>query len=579
MRRPPNTRHLFAVLLFAAAAAVGGYLAMLETNLSPEQVDMAAAAVKRHDGSLFAHDPVFGKSELWRIHTPIFQGLLELMLVPTGYRDLTLPFRALAGVLLMVYLCGMYVLLYRQCRSWSVAAFVAVLSATVNYTPGDAHWGVGTLGSAGPAGICIAVTPLIVLAFLRYIPPAGRNDSREDRWRLLLVFGVIGLLGNLHLVSAMNLALVLLIAYLGRARFHPSGWPMAMGCALAAVVGALPSLGYVLMLRAALATAAGPPNAHVVHAALEEAGLAVFYPDLLKSAVNWTLYAAVLAIPAGAVLIRAERFRTRDLWLWVWMLGAGLFVAFALQGLSQLLGQLQATGPPTFAFAQASAFVMLPLYVLFAQALTSLFRIVRVHRWLVRWACAAVAAGLIIPSDNLRVPRRLLYDAATTFMAEGDKPLHVQELHAQREAQAELAAIADWARAAAPKDAVFITDHGKFRMLARRSIAASRSDASYFYYLRPSRLESWTRRLKAQQQLLRKPVTLADLAAFRHDAASEEGALAGAEAWFAILPADVAPDKARAAEVAGRDTWGQHYRVFRVPRSAPPATRAVAAGR
>ncbi len=168
MRPIPRTRHLLAVLIFAGASAAAGYMATIDDRLSKTQIGIASVAVKRHEPELFADDPVFGESGRWRFHTPFLQSLLEVILLPTGYQDLTLPFRALTGVAVMIYLSGMYALLYRQTRSWSLSAFVAVLSSAVTYTLGRSYWGIGSLASITPPTLVLAVVPLIVLSYLRY---------------------------------------------------------------------------------------------------------------------------------------------------------------------------------------------------------------------------------------------------------------------------------------------------------------------------------------------------------------------------------------------------------------------------
>ena len=241
MRPVPRSRHLLAVMVFAAVAAASAYLASMDHRLSSAQVNIATAAVKRHDPAAFPHDLVFGEGKLWLFHTPAFQSLLELVLVPTGYHNLHLPFRVMAGVVTVLYLCGMYALLFAQCRSWSISAFVAVLSG------GDG--GVGSLESMTPAGLCTAVYPLIVLGVARYSRPA-RGEPLTGQWRLLLVFAVVGFTGNLHLPTAMNMTLILLIAYMARQSFSPRCLPIAIGCGLASLVAAQPLAGYYFGHRA-----------------------------------------------------------------------------------------------------------------------------------------------------------------------------------------------------------------------------------------------------------------------------------------------------------------------------------------
>jgi len=572
MRPTPTARHPVAVLIFAAYSSLAGYLAFVEPELSNQQVLIATAAIKRHDVSTFPHDPVLGDNRLWRFHTPVFQGLLELSLVPTGYADLSLPFRALAGVLLMVYLCGMYALLYQQCRSWSIAALVAVLSSKVIEALGGGFWGAGTLACVTPMGICLAVTPLIVLAFLRYAgaselrrEPSG-NGGRQAQWRLLLVFGGIGLLGNLHLVTAMNLTLVLLIAYLGRARFRAGSWGVALACGAAALLGSLPHIMYFVMLRGLLQGPAAATAEAPIREALRVAGLEALYPEMLKPMLRWLAYAAVVGAPSALLLFRSDRFRVTNGRLWGCLIVASLLLAIVLHGATQVMAMLVRRSPPIIALLQASALAMLPLYVLAAQALTALFRLVQVNRWLLRWGCAVALVAWMLPSDNVQPLRHAAYEWATSFMEEQDKPLRVQELHAQAEARRELRGLAAWARGG-PRGAVFITDRVEFRMLARRSIVITRDDVGYYYYLAPGRLTKWIERLKRQARLLQKPGTIREFAGFR-SLLSKRSTWAGAADWFVVLPADPALPEAGGLEVPPHGRWGAHYRVYRVP--APP---------
>ena len=533
-------------------------MAFLDDHLSDTQIAIATAAVRRNQPDLFAGDGVFGTG-LWQFNTPAFQGILELGLVPTGYRDVTFPFRAMAGAAVMIYLCGMYALVYRQCRSWSVSAFVAVLSSAVTYALGRSFWGVGSLASITPPALCLILTPLIMVAFLRY----GRQ------WRLLLVFGFVGLCGNLHMVTALNLTIVLLIVYLGWRRFSPSAWPMAAGCGFCALLGGLPYAAYYVGLRWSMT----PPDAQVSTAAVIEAlrlGKAyVLYPDLLKSLLNWLVVIGLLLIPAAAVLSRVERFRTRNLGIWVWFAAASLFVALGLQGISQFVGSLEGKAPPVIDFVAASSLIMLPLYVLFAQALTNLFRLARRHRVWVRWACAAMAAAWLIPSENLRVARHAVYNAAASFMDEADKPLRIQEIQKGRQERIELARIAHWARDPdhTATNALFLTDDTEFRMLARRGILASADDVSFFYYMAPWRLESWSHMVRDQAAVIRpKAGAKADPHAMKRfaDELAKRPEYAAVGQWYAILKASAGPEQPEPIQPVTSEGWGKHYLLYRL---------------
>ncbi len=553
MRRVPVPRHSLAVIVFAAVAALYGYFAFHDPNLSHTQVELATGALKSHQDALFKNDLVFGDAGLWKTNSPILYGLLDMTLVPTSFRDPSLPFRLMTGVMALIYLCGMYSLLYRQCMSWSVAAFVAVLSSTVIYSIGGAFWGIGSLGSCTPRGFCIAVTPLIVLAYLRY----------RDQPRLPLVFICIGLLANVHLVSAMNLTIVLLIVYLAEGRFAVKRLPMAFWCGLGALSAALPYVLYYMALR----LGAIPPDASASYDLAVQAmkRQAMLYPGLLTPLLYWLLLVGALAIPAGAVLLRLERFRVRDGRVWMWFLGGAMFVSLVLHGLSQLLGMAFAMPPLVLDLMQATSLAMLPLYLLFAQAITDLFRIMRTYRHLLRWACAALMAAWMLPSDNMQAGRHMVYNLFTSHMKEEDRPLRVRQILARQAEANEFQAIASWARDNSHMDSIFLADRGEFRMLARRAIVAgteNQEDARYVYYMAPWRIKDWIWRSTHQAEVLHQPDGKA-MQSFVAELIARENLQAVPE-WYVLLQANAAPQNAQGMEPIASPKWGNHLRLYRL---------------
>jgi len=566
MRPVPRSRHLLAVLILAAASAVSGYFVSLDDRLSTAQANIASAAVKRHDPQRYTHDPIFGDELLWRFHTPAVQGILELFLVPTDYQDLRLPFRAMAGVMTMVFLCGMYALLWAQCRSWSVAVFTAILSTRVIEALGGSYWGIGSMASIAPPGICQALLPLVVLAFLRYSRPAG-GDLLATQWRVLLVFGFVGLLGNFHLVTAMNATIILLVAYVARQRFRPRCLPVAIGCALAALVAALPYAWYYVGLRAAASGPAGEADPAVVYEAFRIGQLVTLYPELLTELLDWRLLAGglVLVTPAVTLVLRIDRFRTQNLRVWVWMVLGGVLTAFVLHGVSQAAGKLLNVPPPVTDFVQAAGLVMLPLYVMLAQSIVNLFRLLHGHRRLLRWAGAVLLAAWMVPADNLRVPRYAVVDLATRFMDEADKPSSVIRHHDKAARRAELAAIGQWALGRA--GSVYLTDRGEFRALARRPIVLAPSDARYLHHLAPGRLGDWMKLFRRQQALLHPPAGRADgkaIAQFVTELVEADPKKLDLAEWYVILPAGAAPERPAPLKPVEGGRWGRHYCLFRI---------------
>jgi len=618
MRPIPQNRHLAAVIILASASALAGYLAVYDNDLSNPQINIAAAALKRHDPSLFPHDPIFGQGPrqttgpaagqrpqgLWLFHTPAYQSILELALVPTGYRDLLIGFRIGAAVQTMLFLCGMYALLFWQTRSWSVSVFTAVLAARLIETPGGGVWGSGALSSVTPAGLCIATWPLIVLAFARH-SGAKPGGGPTAPWRLVLVFVVVGLLGNFHLVTAMNMTLVLLITYVIRQRFSPRCLPTAAAAGAAALLGALPYVWYYFSLRTQMSAGHEPPPTSTVIQAVRIGGLSVFYPELLKSLLDWRVLAGVivLGIPAAAVLVKVERYITQNVRLWIGLIVGSVLVAMALHGASQLYGKLTDQAPPVIDFVEAAALLMLPLYVLLGQAITNLFRLVRTHRSLMRWALAGLLGLWMVPSDNLRVARWKLEELGTSFLSDDYKPDSVfrhRELRAER---LELEAIAQYA--GRQSDAIFITDHAEFRILARKPILAGPDDVRYLYYLAPWRLGQWlkdydkdyktgdenrTRRPAAttehagslgQEEILAGTPDGRTVLKFVHETIRNRPDLANVEKWYIIFRPSAAPtdpgplklvepqgpDSAEAAastQPAQPPQWGKYYRLYQI---------------
>jgi hypothetical protein len=546
-------------VLFAGVSTLAGVMAAIDTDLSSRQVGLATAAIKRQHPWLYQQDIIFG-GDLWRFHSPAFQSVMEMVLVPTHYADPTLPLRLMAPIVVMVYLCGMYALLYRQCRSTGASAFVAVLSSTVVATLGGSHWGVGSLASLTPEGIALALSPLAVLGYLR---------TCDNLRKLPLVFAGTGLLAMLSLAAAANLTVILLLVHLGRNRFSPRSIGVSALCGVTAALAASPYVAYFLALRAQLGQGA-PADAQVVAQAFNLAQEAVFYPDILKALLDWELLARVLVLLAAGVAVLAgfERYRTRQRGVWGWWIAAALVMSLGLQGISQLIGQKLKQGPPVIDFVNAFSLMFLALYVLLAQGLTNLFRLVRTHPVVLRWACAAVMAAWMIPSDNMRVFRHSLYNLASP--AKEDRLRELWERQVRRE---ELAAIGNWAANNSSPQSVWITDYAQFRMLSRRAVLAVQSDAQYMYYLAPGELRGWIDRFSRQQRLLHPNNDIADgkaLGAFASGALNPQP-----PEWYVIFDVRATPTAKGPLVPVGPK--GEHFRAYLLTAPDPDASPAATA--
>jgi hypothetical protein len=557
MRPFPRSKHLPAVAVLVAVAALYGGLAMLDPGVDGSQITLATAALSASDGGLFPADPLFGLKGPVFSPSPAFVGGLRLLLPASGDDPVRL-LRLSVGPLVLVYLVGMYMLLLRQCRSWSVAAFVAVLSTVVIPAMGGANWGLGTLASAGPTGVPMAATPWCILGLLDALHrPAGR-------WRLAGVFLLAGLLAHFDMGWALNLVIVMTVTYLVQRRLVPFAWLGAAVCVALAAVAALPPLVHCIRIR--LAAPARSEDVRLFYQMLREGEQALLYPQALRALPDWLVWAVPLAIVALITLWQVDRFRAPYLGFWVALTASAAAVAIVLQPISQAVGLATGMPPPVIGFVRAWALLMVPLYALFAQALTSLFRLTVGHHGLMRTACALAAAAWMLPSDNLAPARHLGYAGVSVLVSEEHQPRRFRRLEEDASRRAELDAIAHWAQTVTATDAIFLAEQSLFRLTSHRAIVAGDADGSYLRCAQPGHLAEWRHRLRRQGELLHPATGEVDPAALAQFVSelSSQPEFAQAGAWYVVLPALSAPEgSAVLTEVPG-DHWGRFYRLYRI---------------
>jgi len=382
---------------------------------------------------------------------------------------------------------------------------------------------------------------------------------------LLAVFAFVGLLGNVELGMSMNIALVLVCAYLAGRSFTLRAWPVAGACLLVCAAGAAPQFGYMLSLRYEMLGAGAPPSAPVVFEALRQGGLRVLFPVLAGDIVDWILSCSVLVALSIAVLFRMDRFKARNLGLWLVIFIASLVVTIVGQGLVQLSAALTGRGPIIIDFARAAPLAMLPLYAFAAQTLANLFRLSRRGHTL-RWVCVALTASWMLPSDNLRVVRHWGYEVGTAFMDQQDKPLRLRKRLQRAHRRAELRKIALWARENTDVDDIFIADNAEFRMLSRRSMICG-DDVRWVFYLAPGYLPEWMERTGELRKMLRSSGGKADAEAIYLFASDPKHTATwrGAKNWYAVIDSDADPQSDRFETVFG-EGWGDHWRLVRIIR-------------
>jgi len=557
-------KHQWAIVVFLAVAAGNTALSFRDSELSEDQANMLAEVYKRQDPALYASDETFGPSgpgAPWRGRLPAWQVLLGGAVRLFGQGDPLNGFRAIGAAALLVYLLAMYVLLYRRAHSVSVAAIVTLMSTAI-FSVRRPYWGIGPLFAVGPATVYLAFVPLVVLMFLR----------RWQRWPVVGVFFLAGACGNLHLPSAVNLVGAMTVVLVGLGRFRRRCWCLAGLSLLAAAVAAAPAIYHCARALRAAGVAGSETTFSQARDALELARMNLLYPGVLVELLRWLPVAFLLAAPAVIILTRAGRYRVRDFGPWMWWLAGVAFVALGLHGLMQLIGWLLNAPPPAIEFFQSLHLAMLPLYVLFAQAMVHLMRLAGGLRPWARAGLALLAVVYLGSGYNARPIRHAVRDWAAA-LGEREPP------EAARDARrAELHAIARWAadQANTPADALFVCPHSLIRPCARRSLLCCPADVRQLYHLAPQRLADWARCVRTQSRLLKPPEgPLADadrIAAFVDSHWRRRGQ--PASATYVLIPAQSAPaSKGRLREIPPPDgRWGRHWRLFRVLTYLPATT-------
>ena len=152
-------------------------------------------------------------------------------------------------------------------------------------------------------------------------------------------------------------------------------------------------------------------------------------------------------------------------------------------------------------------------------------------------------------------------------MDEAHKPARVQELAERKRKADELKALAGWARGNTDLRAMFLTDSGTFRMLARRSIYACSDDVRPFYYLAPQLLPKWTGQVLAQYRWLGGPI---DESAIVNDVdkLTKTHPFRDVPEWYVLLPTRPGLGNLRQLRPVTSQAWGRYWQVYQVPARA-----------
>jgi hypothetical protein len=447
-----------------------------------------ALALRWTDASLFPRDP-FVTSVMPAFPTA-YAALMGWLL--QIWPDPGTVLLVASSALLLIYAAGVYWLVEQVVGHCVTALLIAVVAFRVSFDLAGTGWGI-FVGNAPPRSFVFAAVPWVLGWFFRV----------ADRPRRLLLLGLaIGLLGNVHPLSVLHVALLLGGALL----LAPGRGPRVLGVAALAgglTVGMLPYL--LQWLRARDVTAlpmeivryrAGPQSFPAWEAI--GAGLLASYLPL-----------ALLAL-GGWWVSRAETDRRAARWI-PWLTGAAAVGTVAGPALTLAWPRLFAIH-----LLRLSSYAFLLLLVLAAFLLRhALSR--RSVAGIV--AGAALAAFLLLTAGGTRiadlggwlgsarwsgpVPAATagVLPAATGIPAEGDRAAFLD--------------LCRWAASATATDALFLSPPGawsSFRLYARRGLYVTFKDGAVTVFSGARAIEWFDRERQARR--LYEPAHQHELPAF-----------------------------------------------------------------
>jgi hypothetical protein len=525
--------------------------------------------LKADDPSLFSRDLVQGGTNRIGDYIPLFVGFLRFAYHLSG--DLSAGYKMMIFPLTLLYLFGAYFVFLRFSRvTWVATLLAAFSSLPLGVVLADEFFGLGPLELTVARTILTAALPFLFLAYCTWT---------DNPRRLLALFFVIGLLANLHPVSAMDIAAIFGVVYLLERHGDPGRWVVLLGMGVATLGGAAPivwSQLHHLARHAAMTAQFGSVAAQVVLGSL---GSIRFPPQSLSAfpvMVASGLSLGVMVISVIPVLRGWQRkCGPGGLFL---RLGAALSSAYLLFPEVKLLAALPIVlfllphrnscareeriavyfslaifwitmaellvfqfGPPAFSR---------PLYAVMATriarfAVFAVYLLIALAVQLVDWT---KVRGM------LRVACVLLLVFAAFWQVRHTFRTYLRPRGAA--VAADLAAAAQWARDGTRPGDLFLFDSAAFRVMARRPLVYASKDGGAAAVDRPDRAAAWLERG-------------ATLRAAGSNAAAllEAGVRYGAQ--YVVVPAQ----EVRTAAVESRLRYRNATYAVLATDQAPPADR------
>jgi hypothetical protein len=504
------------VILFIVLAAfwAGVGLTRGVEHLSSDQHLNLVLVLKGADPSLFPSDLVFGGEDLANQYIPLYIAYLRSAFLLTG--DLAGGYKLLVFPLNLLFLFGAYCVFLRCCRDrWGAVILAVFASFPIAIPLAGELFGIGPVQAMTARMLFTAPFPFLFLAFSAWI---------QRPVRLALLFFVIGLLANLHPVSGLFGAAILILTYLMERKGAWQSWGTSVLLGVATLCGAAPILWTQLhRLAAQAAGSASIADPRVVALMADRMRYLLYPPHTMASIPRLlvdllTLFVALVSIIA---MTRVWHKGAAAAWLVGRCTAAGalfylLYPDAKLLCLLLLLGYLL---PQRYKRAEPMEelathfslsvfwvsiggvvfvqllFGVLGRPVLFADTIRAarfagfaVFLLLGVSVSAVDWASVSKRGRIACLALVVVTGFWELRDTYRTYLrTRGDA------------VAADLAAVARWARDTTEREDVFLFDSPGFRVLARRSVAFATKDGLAVVYHRPDRAAEWVGR----QEILR----------------------------------------------------------------------------
>jgi hypothetical protein len=451
------------VVVLVALALAGGLVLLGDPDLRGDQNAYNLLVAKKLAPQLFARDALY-RYDPDVLHVPWFLDAQAALARRLG-GDVERALAWLGWLMGALFIAGHY-WFFRVVTGRPLPAALATLGAlTVRNALGGEVWGFDGMPSAATRTILAGLTPPLLLLFLWW----------RERRALPGYWALLGVLFNVHPVSAYQLAQVTAVAHLWRARSLRALGQVALGAALF-VVGTLP---YVIPFFSARVGGGAPPT---VRAALDYRFPYLLYPIAPNALLSVAFH---MALPLAAWLAwRRLRQPHPVLTPLAPVMGVALVLGFGATAAIQALGV--ALDRPYVDIQQLR--IVRLLYPIMLGALALAYA-----RWLERRTTRARVAIVLVLLLSLVPPGEVIHafsheTRAAVKHALGMGPAPVAAAPADVAARP---ALWRWATTATPPATLFMSDDAEFRLRTHRSITGSWKDGALMFLAGSGPLTQW----------------------------------------------------------------------------------------